>query len=698
MGVLNKLRNSTWVLIVVLVSLALFVASDFFSNSNKYNFSGGDNVGEINGQDISVRDFDARYKGLLTQLTANGEAETPEKRDQASMYAWNQFIQELIVDKEYEKLGIDVSTDEAAMLLYSDDAHPIIKQYFSNNGVFNPSNVINFKNQAKNNPEAMQQFGLVISQIITDTKYKKYQALVSKSLYATSLDVEDDLRSSQGSINGKSVSLNYASIEDKTISYNDNDLKDYINRHKNEFKQKASRDLEYVLIDITPSKADTMALVESLKAEISSFNAAEDDSLYVTLNNSLVAFDTNYQSRGTFNKAVESKVFSAVKDSAFGPIFYDGGYSLIKVIDTKRDSNFYFHALKVEIPVKGVTKADTMIALANAKSLIAQANAAPNALDFYNAKVNTGDVVYAQDLGWLREGSQMEEVNKAIKTLSAGQSVAIKTIAGISIVKLMEPKSYDLVKIAELRKQVEPLQATEDAAYQKAADFISKLKGEANEFDVITKKLGINKSVANGVKDADKTLTGIPGTREVVRWAYNSEREEGDHSDIINCENMLIVASLKKIKEEGTAEVDDVREKVTRLVINEKKAEILKGKLNEALKTAKNIDDVATAVKSISQPFYNINFYSNNVPFAGNDQKMVGFICGIKPKTMSRPFASDEGVHVFYVESANYPTIPADIKENKKVLYGQKQQQVYSIILEGLKKVKNVVDNRGKFY
>lgn len=700
MAVLNKLRNSTWVLIVVLVSLGLFVASDYFSSSNKYNFGGSDqNVGEIDGKKISLTNFDERYKNLLAQIASNGSGETEENKEQASMYAWQQFVQEMVVDKEFEKLGIDVSNEEAGKLLYSEDAHPTIKKYFSNNGVFSPSNVIGFKNeQAKKDPKLMQQFELIINQIMGEVKYRKYNSLLTKSLYATSLDAEDELLSAQGNINGKSITLNYANIDDKIIKYTDADLKEYINKHKDEFKQKASRDLEYILIDVAPTKADTMALVDEMTAELNNFNAAENDSIFVTLNNSLTPFDTNYQSRGSYDKSIEAKLFSARKDTAFGPVFYNGGYSLFKVIDTKKDSSFYFHAIKVEIPIKGTTKMDTADALASAKKLIAEAGSDPNALDFYNNKVNSGDVIYAQDLGWLREGSQMEEVNKAMKTMTAGQSVAIKTLAGVSIVKLMEPKSYDLIKVAEYRKNVEPLQATEDAAFQKASNFRSSLTGKEGEFDVLTKKMGIAKSVANNVKETDKTMTGIPGTKEVVRWAYAEDREEGDNSDVITCENLLIVANLKRIKEEGTAEVDDVREKVTRLVINEKKAEILKSKFDAAMKSAKTMDQIATGVQSIVQPFNNISFYGTSVPFAGNDPKLIGYICGLKLNQISRPIVSNDGVHVFLVENASFPQIPADLKQTKDMIYSQKKQQVYNLVLEAIKKARNVKDERGKFY
>ena len=146
MSILNKLRNSTWVLMIILVSLVLFVVSDYFSSKSKFGFGGTQNVGEIAGTSISVLEFDAKYKELLAQLNSNGSGETEQTKEQASSYAWNQFVQTLIVDKEYASLGLDISVAEAGKLLYSDDAHSTIKQYFSKDGQFSPSNVINFKN------------------------------------------------------------------------------------------------------------------------------------------------------------------------------------------------------------------------------------------------------------------------------------------------------------------------------------------------------------------------------------------------------------------------------------------------------------------------------------------------------------------------------------------------------------------------
>jgi len=699
MSILNKLRNSTWVLMIILVSLILFVVSDYFSSKSKFGFGGTQNVGEIAGTSISVLEFDAKYKELLAQLNSNGSGETEQTKEQASSYAWNQFVQTLIVDKEFASLGLDISVAEAGKLLYSDDAHSTIKQYFSKDGQFSPSNVINFKNQvAKKDPKMMAQFELILKQVFMEVQSRKYNSLVAKSLYATNLDAEDDYFASTLNYNGKSVTLNYATVDDKSIKIEDSDLKDYIKRHKDEFKQKASRDLDYILINVSPSKADTLEVRNALASEINEFKDAEVDSVYVQLN-STVPYSDLFQSHGSFNKAYESKLFSAPKDSVIGPIYYDGGFSLFKVLDKKSDSVTYYHAIRVELAIKGSTKDDTLKAIANGKKLGTESNSSSNSLEFFNSKVNTGDVTYAQDLGWVREGSQDEQVNKAVKTLGMGQSTVVKSMYGLSLIKLVDPKSSELIKIGEVRKPIEALKSTEDEAYQKASNFRSSLSGDnKDEFEKQVKKNNLVKSIANNVKESDRAMTGIPGTIDVVRWAFDDKRELGDYSDVISAGDLLIVAKLSKIKKEGTSDVEDVREKVTRLVMDEKKAKILVKQFEDGMKKSKTIEDLATNVKSMVQPFYNTNFYSTNVQFAGNDLKLVGYVCGLKTNTMSRPITSNDGVHVVLVEGVSKVDVPKDLSSRKKILYDQKKQQVYNSVFEALKKAADVKDERYKFY
>jgi hypothetical protein len=264
--------------------------------------------------------------------------------------------------------------------------------------------------------------------------------------------------------------------------------------------------------------------------------------------------------------------------------------------------------------------------------------------------------------------------------------------------KLNQPKSNQLIKVAQVKRKVEPLSSTQDSLYQVISEFRNELVGKDGEFDVITKKYKLNKGIANNVKATDKVMTGIPGTSEVVRWSYNDKRENGDYSDVIVTDNFYIVAHLTKIKEEGTADFADVKEKLTRLVIDEKKAEKLKSQMNDAIKSSKTVDEIAVKLKTMAHPIQNLYFNAAAVEFAGNDMALVGYVFGLNPKTISKPIVSKNGVHLFFIDEIKKPELPTSLKSRQDILYMQKKQQAYSLSYEALKKAGDVVDERYKYY
>ena len=203
-----------------------------------------------------------------------------------------------------------------------------------------------------------KQFEGIVEQVILETKSRKYNSLIIKSIYATKLDAQDDFYNNAEYITGKIVTLNYAKIPDKDFKVTDADLKDYINRHKEEFKQDESRDIEYALWTLNPTKEDTLEVKKQLEIQAASFANAENDSIYVSLN-SAIPFDTLYRKHGSYSVGLDAIVNNSPKDSVIGPVYYDGGYSLVKVLDTKADSVYYIHVVKADIMVQGTTKQDT---------------------------------------------------------------------------------------------------------------------------------------------------------------------------------------------------------------------------------------------------------------------------------------------------------------------------------------------------
>lgn len=697
MAIISKLRRSGWVLGIILVSLVLFVISDFITNFNKYTSGGGrGEVGTIAGNKIKIEDFDLKYKETLAQYEASGQPLDDNSRQQINTMVWNQLIQELIIEKEYDKLGLTVPQDEASILLYSNDAHQLIKQNFSQDNNFDPTLVKKIIDQNKKNPEAMYQIERIVKQVILETRTRKYSSLIKKSMYATSIDVEDDYFNNSTSVKGKIVTLNYISIPDKDVKVTDAEMEEYINKHKEDFKQTDLRDIDYAVWYIVPSKDDTLAAKEELAKDIQRFATTDNDSLFAVMNNT--PYDNSFKNPGAFPKEVVNDVLKAPKDSVIGPLYYAGGYSLFKVKQVKEDSLNYVHLVKCEIPVKGMTKQDTVNAMAEANRIAAEARSSSNVLAMLNSKITSGEVQNPYDMGWFQEGNQSTDINNAVKSMGDGDVKVVKSMLGISVIKMVDPKSRKLIQCAEVRKNIEALKETEEQSFTKALNFRNSVPNENVDFEKLATKAGIAKSVAKDIKESDRMISGIPEATEIVRWLYNEDRKEGDFSDVFSGSTYHAVVRVGKIKKEGTKTLDDARSEVEVLVRNEKKAVLLKEKFDKVLPGAKTIEDVAIGVKSIAQPIEGLNFVSHTVPFAGNDPKIVGFIMGGKVNKLSKTMVSKDGVHVVFLESITRQPLPTSLEARKGNIYGPMKDRVYELVLASLTKSEDVKDLRYKFY
>ena len=114
-SILERLRKRSG-LVVAFVGLALilFVLTGLFTSQNSI-FGGNDRlVGEIAGKGVKYEVFDAKVKDAIeNQKRQSGKTTLSEQEtDQIVQQVWTQMINEEVMFKEYDKLGISVSDAE----------------------------------------------------------------------------------------------------------------------------------------------------------------------------------------------------------------------------------------------------------------------------------------------------------------------------------------------------------------------------------------------------------------------------------------------------------------------------------------------------------------------------------------------------------------------------------------------------------
>jgi peptidyl-prolyl cis-trans isomerase D len=172
MSALQFLREKAGVLVagVIGLSLFLFVVSDFFGGGRGQRMKQKKyyEIGQIGGEYVSYQDYDLRLQNLseiykLSGRTNIDESTTETMREQT----WQQIVREKILDSQYKKLGIGVSTEEVDELVLGNNPHQIVQQLFTDQktGVFNKSSMVNFLKQTEVD-ETAKKYWLFFENII----------------------------------------------------------------------------------------------------------------------------------------------------------------------------------------------------------------------------------------------------------------------------------------------------------------------------------------------------------------------------------------------------------------------------------------------------------------------------------------------------------------------------------------------------
>jgi peptidyl-prolyl cis-trans isomerase D len=213
-------------------------------------------------------------------------------------------------------------------------------------------------------------------------------------------------------------------------------------------------------------------------------------------------------------------------------------------------------------------------------------------------------------------------------------------------------------------------------------------------FDSAVVKQGLNKRIADNIRETDKNIPGLEQPRELVRWAYQAKK--GDVSKVFTLGDKYVIAHLVDVKEKGILPLEDVKDQVTAEVIKEKKAAILTEKFNKA--ASSNIDEMAQKLNVTATDADNLNFGNTYIPGMGNEPYIVGTVFALKANEMSKPIKGDNAVAVVQVKSFTEAPKTTDYSASAKSVVDPRKSRSEYEVFNALKEKAGVEDNRGRFY
>lgn len=730
MSVLEKIRSRAGLLVGVIgVALLVFILQSAFESGNFF-FGGGDStVGVIAGKEIDIRDFSAKVnEAVEIRKQRMGESSLDnEMMDQIAQDVWNQLINEEVMEKEYKKLGIRVSDDELYDIMIEHPNSTVIQAMTNpQTGQVNPafadpltgqvsSQKIKEYTQKMEGQDETEWINFE-EQVRKIRVGEKYFNLIKKGLYITNKEAEAAYNMQYRTANIKYVIKNYKTVADSTIAVTDAELEKYYNQHQNDFKQEASRKLEYISYDISPSEEDFELVkkdMEKIAEEFKQARSYEDDSLFVVAEADSRTLDVSYHTSGTLSPEIDTIIFKAEKGTVVGPYLENGVFKISKLmnIKTSADSAKVRHIL-IAYEGSGASqevKRTKEEAKKMADSLQGLLKKGASFTDFVEKFSDDGGKKMPPDkkegddytgkggnYGWLNANSGfVEPFKNAGLDGKKGDLVVVESQFGYHIIEVLDSKgSQKKVQVATIDKKVEPSAKTLQAIYAQARDFSG--KNNTNELfqkAVVDQKL--NKRIAESVKESDRSVSGLTNSRPLVKWIY--ENELGIVSEPMEYSNKFIVAVITEVNEKGVAPLEKVKEDVKAKVVQEKKAQKFVEEFNAALTAGTTVDALASKFGLSIEQAKDVNFNTYSIPGSNSEPAVIGAVSAMKDKTMSKPIVGNEGVFVVYVESVNAVPAPKDYKEQQKTQTTTLQSRVDYEVYNALKEKANVEEHLVKF-
>lgn len=701
MATLQNLRNKAGVLLaaVIFIALAAFILGDLMKSGSSMLRGKQLEIARIDGESIEYPDFQTSFDELSKVYKNNNQTNNLDDKayQQILDQTWDNLVQERLMGKVYDELGIDVTSQEMFDMVQGNNLHPIIAQIFGDPQTrqVNKANVIRFLKYIQENPEAPQKesWMSVEKQILSSKKMSKYTDLVGKGFTANSLQAKQSIIERNVTANLKYIQKKNSSVSDNEITCSEAELKKYYEEHRSDFDQKSQKIISYVTFDIKPSAdddAEALNYVTKLKGE---FATTENDKQFVNANS-----DTRFEEKFFAEKDLASTLgmwaFSTTMNDIYGPVKEGDYYKMYKLIDTKMipDSVKASHIL-----IRVQSQAELQPAMAKIDSLKRLIESGRVSFELA-ARTNSQDGSSAQggDLGWFKRGMMVPEFENAAFLAEKDQLVVTQTQFGIHLIKVtvQGPKSKN-VEFAIVDRKVTPSTTTYQNTYAEA----SKFAASAQDLKGFSRIAADRKKTAT-INENDRTIPGVGSVRPMIRAAFLESKAgeliaDKDKSPIFETEDKFIVAAIEADLKKGTKSFEAAKPTIQMAVVREKKEKMFADQFNAS--RGADIDQTGSKMGLPVGSASGFKLAYGSVNEIGYEPAVNGAISKLEVGQQSKPIVGKNGVYVVQLTAKDGATT-GNLEAEKKYLYMNSSYKATYQAFEAIKKNSEIIDNRWKFY
>jgi len=709
------------VLLLVIIGLALlaFILGDL-SNVTRV-FSDKYTMAKIDGKKVD-QEYSKRYEqntALMRLLQGKSSFEDSEMYQFHEM-TWNQMLQEQVLDKQLEKLGMAYSNqmvedfkEEMIASLSTQQPNQFIAQFANalaqqvgpENAMAVLSNIEAYANneQAKDIYNAYQA---IVRFALSAEKSQQYFALAQNSVYFSD-PLAKQLAKDNNMVLASLMTVNpeLTAFQNLSPEVKDSEMKAFYKTHKSDIftVQNRNRDINVAVFPINPTPADLKAIEDSVRKDFAAFAQASDIAAYNVAKGNSAAVDSTYFKQSDINlPELDSLVFKSPVGSFIEPFTYENvKWYFGKVFGAANRPDSVLVAT-IELPFKTASYKEAPYSKKEARLLadsLRQVIASGQTTIF----AEQPNYLYGREQGdttfWLPErGTMVDLYNNLLSTPNGGIYV-YKASSGYVVFQVL-----DRTQLIEKRQfvlydyDITASDATVSALRSQANQFAASVSSN-EELIANAAKQGIQVVNGQAVTSMAATIGQLPNCRDIVSWSFGDDVKADAISDVFNIDRMYFaVASVAKVREVGEQKYKEVKDEIKTMLEHQNKVELVAEQLNKDLASG-GMQAVAQKYSVPVTDSVMLSFAGDYYMNRGVENKAVGQIFGLQ---VNKPTAVT-GNNMAYVVNV-LETRPGQATENlmleknylQNAVLGRERNE--NTLLSYLINQTKVLDNRVRFY
>lgn len=719
MAVLNKIRQKSIVLIVVIaMALFAFVLSDLFRSGTLFG-GNPDVLATINGKDINRMEFMQRVENRQNQMGPQSSAM------QTMNSVWDQEVRTVVLETEFEKLGLSVEQDQMRDIIK--ESFAMYPEFQNEVGMFDENRMDAFISNLKDiNPERAPLGNFMINYsewanneqaLAKGALEQSYYNMIKAGVGATISEAEVEYMKDARTVDVKFAFVPFTKIADSLIEIKQSDIKAYVDRNKDQFQVEATRDIvlvefiekaseideENIKNSVTDLLNDRVEFNESSKNNdtIRGFLNTKDIETFVNANSDIKFLDRFLTKRQLPAAYADSLITMPV--GAMTPVYKNNNlFQLTKVLEEMQVADSVKHS-HIIVPYQGSNRAEGITTTREqaqymVDSLLPLVKNNKNKFNEVASEINTdGSKSTNGEVGWTRlatfnPNAFDPDYANFIFYNPVGTVDIVETQYGFHIIRIDEAKNYErAIKIANLARRIEPSEETINEVFNQKGRF--ELAVQDKDFNEVAAENGYSVRPVNGLKELDERIPGLDNQRPIVRWAFEKGTKEGAIKSFPVAGTGFVVVQVVKKTPKGLLSVEDATAAALPKVRNEKKAAMIRAQVK-----ATTVEEFAANQGETVRTANAVNMASTTLAGAGNEPKVVGVASGLKEGETSNLIDGEKGVFMVQVTKVNEAPTLDNYTAIMNRISNARTGTVLSKVYEALKETAEIEDNRALFY